>query len=203
MSTSELDLPSKIRMMIEAELQDGESLVWYGQPMPQLRLVRQSPNLLLQIVFGLLFAAFIVPLLCAALRDLLDARDVGQGLVLVLFCSPFVLACVLTIGSPYWLYRQARATAYLLTNRRAIIVGSGYWGDPKTIMSLEPIHLRGALMRPHAAGAGDLLFPQVQLQSIDDFPEAIGFFAVADATKVEALVEALVRRLCVGHDLNP
>lgn len=190
------DLPARVRLTIESELHEGESIIWHAQPMPRLRLRSQYPILMVKVLFGLMFAAMVAPFLFAALQDLIRGQAVGGALVLVALCTPFVAACVFLIGSPYWLHREATGTAYFLTDRRAIIVGSDYSGDPKTVLPLEPMHLRRIRRRPYAGGAGDLLFLQVQVPSTDDIPEVVGFFAVCDAAKVEVLIE----NLCTCHD---
>ena len=99
------------------------------------------------------------------------------------------------LSSPYWARRKARRSAYVLTDRRAILFTAGGRGSV-TIRSFEPERLTDLRREQHADGSGDLVFAQdIRRDSDGDrHSTGVGFLAIREVKAVEELVRALAQR---------
>src|SRR6185295_11951618 len=71
-----------------------------------------------------------------------------------LFGVPFVIAGLYMLSSPLWMMLKASNTAYVITNRRAIIFEGG-WSTH--IRSFRPTELGQLERREHSDGSGDII----------------------------------------------
>jgi hypothetical protein len=175
-------VPEHLAPLIAAELQDGERIVWIGQPLPRRFARRSIPA----VLFGIPWTAFTLFMFAPAPKtwDML-----GSFLALGV---PFLLIGLAMISSPYWVIRKGRRTAYAVTDRRAIIFDGGWWSST-TILSFEPSRLHDIRRIQHADGSGDLIFERTWKKDSDGDVQSTdhGFLAIADVKEVELLVQQL------------
>lgn len=97
-------------------LDDGEVLLWQGQPSARVAFDLGLATVLPSI-FGVLFAS-------AAIVIAFQALMAGEPLALVFALPFFAVGAFLAIGRFYWdAYRRSK-TRYALTNRRALVARS-------------------------------------------------------------------------------
>jgi serine/threonine protein kinase len=97
-----------------------------------------------------------------------------------------------TMGPPLWMIHKARTTAYLVTNRRAIIVAGG-WGTH--VRSFGPPDLGHMERRRRADGSGDIILAKDARAggSVPEWwsPKDIGFFGIPQVNYVAQLLQDL------------
>jgi len=182
------DLPYVMMQRVEEELNQAESLVWAGQPIPW-RLAMQT---LPVVLFAIPWTAFAVFWMYGAAGfQIPDFREGGASLF-PLFGIPFVLVGLGMLAAPFWKIRAAKQTLYLLTNQRAVIFTGGF---RREIRSFTPNQLQDLTRKQHTDGSGDLIFKREishdghQNQAVP--VAAIGFLAVKGVKEVEDKVRAL------------
>lgn len=182
-------LPGKLADLVNAELKSGERVVWAGQPVPG-RFARRSLRF---VLFAIPWTAFALFWVAGASGFKMPDFSHGPGLF-PLFGVPFVLIGCGMLSSPLWMRRKARRTAYVITNRRALIMDAGVWGTV-TMRSFEP-HRLGDLRRvQHADGSGDLVFDRTWASDGDGGRQSTdhGFLAIENVKAVEEKVMELAR----------
>jgi hypothetical protein len=148
----------ELRRALDAELADGERIVWLRQPVPWL-IWRAS---LVVLIFGVPWTAFAVfwTLGAAGLIGTSGARPSGWwAYIFPLWGVPFILIGFAMLSSPYWTARAARRTIYAITNRRAVVWLAKGWGKTE-VQSFEPKRLLSLTRTERANGSGDLVFEQ-------------------------------------------
>ena len=111
-------LPASLRTLIEAELDPGEHLTWLAQPLGG-RLARQAvPAALFGGVWTLLAVLWTAG---AAWGTGAAPADAGWFRWFPLFGLPFILVGLGLLLSPWRAHRRAGRSAYVLTNRRALL----------------------------------------------------------------------------------
>src|SRR5262249_26897020 len=153
-------LPESLDRLVNQELAPGETIRWAAQPTP-----RGFPWLsLVPSLFAIpwtLFALFWMATASGILEHGNGFQNPGRldmtRVISSLFGIPFVLVGLIMFCTPWWLRRRMRRgaarTAYVITNRRAIIFNGGY----KNERGCEPTDARVARllgpprpMRPHS-----------------------------------------------------
>jgi hypothetical protein len=114
------NLPEPLRELILKDLEPGESIIWAGQAWKKILDWRALANGSLSLIFTVAGIGFLAVVLAVAnpghMPGWLYALIVG-------FCCFFiVIGLVLAVTMPLGVYRTAANTAYLLTDRRAILV---------------------------------------------------------------------------------
>ncbi|HEX5056540.1 MAG TPA: hypothetical protein VFX02_08590 [Gammaproteobacteria bacterium] len=182
-------LPRGLRTVIESELQPGERIDWLGQPLPGRMAFAALPAVLFAIVWTA-FSIFWV--YGAGAKAWIEG---GEFQVFPLFGVPFVLIGFTMLFSPFWIMRSARYSAYVLTDRRAVLFKAGLRSSVN-IRSFEPAQLANLQRNQRADGSGDLVFTQdVGRDSDGDRTyRNVGFMAIQDVKGVEERVRELVRR---------
>jgi hypothetical protein len=191
-------LPEALDARVRSELDQGEQLLWVGQPLLH-RVVRISIPI---VIFGIVWTAFALVWIVAAsipmffgLGALNNARLNVGGLFICfpLFGVPFVLIGLGLLGSPIWLRRLAKNNCYALTDRRAIIWQSGLWGSVE-VRSYRPADLTKIIRRDYADGSGDLVFEeQMVFHRSGDSGSMVstqqrGFLGIANVREIEELL---------------
>ncbi len=178
-------LPDPLRGLVEAELASGERVTWVEQPIAG-RLARSALPVLLFAIPWTLFALFWM----AGAAATTSRANGGPERLFPLFGLPFVLVGLAMLSSPYWAARSAKRTAYVLTDRRAIIFQSGW--TSVTVRSFEREKL-GDLRRTQAPdGSGDLVFTEdVSSGRRGTTTTDVGFLAIPDVKAAEERVRAL------------
>jgi hypothetical protein len=182
-------LPHRLRAMIESELQPGERIDWLGQPLPGRLAIATLPI----VLFSLFWTAFsIFWVYKAGAKEWMAG---GEFQLFPLFGIPFVLIGFTMLYSPFWVMRGARRSAYVLTDRRALLFRGG-WRDTVTVRSFEPARLTDLIRTQRADGSGDLVFKR-DIGSDSDGGRTyrdVGFAAIPDVKGVEEKVRELVKR---------
>jgi hypothetical protein len=177
------NLPSDLAGAIEAELSPDEIVIWFGQPLAR-RMMREG---WLFVAVGVILTGFeIVKRLFASPVD----RDFrGFDYLFYLF---FILFIIPLYSHPHRLRRKARHTAYLVTNRRAIVFDANYNRGGHTISSFPPDRLRDVLRKQDPGGTSDLIFERRSVKGPDGVESTdVGFIAIQDVDEVERLIKQL------------
>jgi hypothetical protein len=184
-------LPQQLRSLIESELQSNERITWLEQPIPG-RLARSTLPI---VLFGIPWTAFAIFWTASAAWGTSKAGDAGFFRAFPLFGLPFILIGLGMLSSPFWVRRSAKRSAYVLTDRRAILFRAG-WRGTVSVRSFEPQRLTDLRRKQRTDGSGDLVFAQdIRRDSDGDRHSTdVGFLAVRDVKSVEEMVRALVQR---------
>lgn len=183
------NLPKEVASLVDLELEPGERIIWAAQPIPG-RFARRSIGL---VLFGIPWTAFAIFWIAGASGFKIPDFSHGFGFF-PLFGVPFVLIGFGLLSSPYWMRRKARRTAYVITDKRALILAGGSWRST-TVRSFEPYRLGDIRRVQNADGTGDLIFERTWAGDGDGGRQSTdhGFLAIRDARNVETLVRDLVR----------
>ncbi len=186
-------LPPQLRSLVESEMQPGERITWMEQPIPS-RMARKTLPI---VLFAIPWTAFAVFWMAAAGWGTAKAED-GHGLfgIFPLFGVPFVLIGIGMLLSPLWARRNARRSAYVITDRRAILFTAG-WSGSVTVRSFGPDRLTDLRRRQHADGSGDLVFAQDIHRNSDGERHSadVGFLAIREVKAVEELIRGLAHKV--------
>jgi hypothetical protein len=177
-------LPPKLQALIDAEVALGERVLWQARPVARFQW--GSLPLLLFGVPWTAFAVFWIWKVSQAVRLMGPA-----GMLAPLFGVPFVLVGLGLLSSPWWLYALAGRTAYVITDKRAIILAPSWRG--RSVRSFAPERIEVLERRERADGSGDLVFEKSYYSDSDGDRRAreIGFMNVPDVRLVERMVGAL------------
>lgn len=186
-------MPDQLRSAIRGELVSGEQIVWIEQPIPSL----YARRMLHVVYFGIPWTAAV---LFVVSRDMAKLYHLGWSQVGFdvlfdwLFNLGFFVAGLAMLASSYLARRYAGRLAYLVTNRRAIVVTAGLRGS-FSVRSIWPRQLSLLHRRQHVDGSGDLVFLEAALPSTDEKPQPaeVGFFAIRDVKAVAEKVNDLIR----------
>ncbi|MBI1839243.1 MAG: hypothetical protein HYR88_00115 [Verrucomicrobia bacterium] len=185
-------MDAALRSTIDSELQSGERIVWMDQPIPK-RYARGTMGL---VLFGIPWTAFSLFWVCAAggMIFFTGKKPPAGFAFFPLFGLPFVLIGFGMLSSPFWSRRRARKVAYVITDRRAILVTGGLLRS-FTIRSFLPAQLGDLRRHQYPDGSGDLAFAQDLWRDNDGDRRSrdVGFMGVRDVKAVEEKVAALAR----------
>ena len=196
--SSNLALPPEIQAVVNTELAAGEQVAWSGQPLAS-RMARKG--IILSLV-GIPFTGFAVVWMGMALFIGHEFRESGAGFLswipslFPLFGVPFLLIGLSMIFSPLWMARQARRTAYLVTERRAIILAPRFFGGV-AVRSFMPSGLGDLQRTQNADGSGDIVFEREWRRGSNGRGRSVdvGFLAVPEVKRVEESIRALIDRV--------
>lgn len=181
-------VPRELREFVDAELREGEKIAWMGCPnarpfpLPTLPLV----------LFAIPWTAFAVFWIVSA-ASMGDSGPGSEGVFrfFPLFGVPFVLVGIGMLSSPLWALRRASKFVYVVTDRRAIIVGGLF---SRTVTSYGPERITHLSRKEKKDGSGDLFFQsevakQANLASLQ--PQR-SFLGIPDVKAVEDMVREMV-----------
>jgi hypothetical protein len=185
---SNLKIPKELRRKIENELQPGEFIRWIEQPIPRFFTASSIGS----VLFGIPWTSFAIFWMWGASRFKLP--DIREGLqpqnLFALFGVPFVLIGFRMLSSPVWAWQAARKTVYLVTDKRAISIHSG-WST--TIRIYLPNQLKEIYRKERADGTGDVIISIRRWKDSDgdNMSEEIGFLGVRNPREVENILKQL------------
>ncbi len=177
-------LSFKLQTLIQSELRPTERMQWSASPSPG-RLARKCLPI---VLFAIPWTAFSVFWIAGASGFKMPDFSSGSGLF-PLFGLPFLLIGIGMFASPFLAAKKARRSAYVVTNERAIIFESGFWGSI-SIRSFLPHQLQEIRRVQRSDGSGDLILER-QLGTNNDGGRTtteIGFFGIPDVKSVESMV---------------
>jgi hypothetical protein len=197
-------LPPRLAQRVAAELTERERLLWAGQPRPDLFARPATGGFVMGILF-LVFGALIVAM-AFAFGFLGGASATGTGnplgdalvggLCTAGFCGfpavVFVPLGVWLVTGPARMRRQARGTAYALTDARAVVLASGP-GGTLTVRSYRPDQLAALVREENPDGSGSLIFQEEMYvvryrRRSRTSVRRYGFLAIDGVARVEALI---------------
>ena len=183
-------LPFRLRAIVDSELQPGEQIIWLDQPIAKRMAWATFPL----VLFGIPWTAF--ALFWTGMAGLGTSKASG-GLFsfFPFFGLPFILIGFGMLSSPYWAARRARNSAYLLTDRRALLFNAGFRGNI-SVRSFEPERLTDLTRNQRSDGSGDIIFGNDRWRDSDGDTrtQSVGFLGIANVKEVEELIRALARK---------
>ena len=218
-----LNLPQQLQQQIQSELMPFEHIRWVGQP--TITNIPKSISLGM-FIFGIPWTAFAVFWTLGAGGFI---PPFGHGhidtprLIFSLFGIPFILIGVWMLSRPFTakksLNKLAMRTAYVITDKRAIIVDGGFcrYGvlqaltgsalNPLTlwskntfeIQSFTPDLLKNIKKVIRQDGSGDIVFQEIQQPVYQNnkynqqnfVTRQIGFICVPDVDNVERMIKEI------------
>jgi hypothetical protein len=105
---------------------------------------------------------------------------------------PFVVISLCALSNPYWSWRRAKRTLYVLTNERALVFDAGWW-QAVTIRSFEPARLADLRRIQNSDGSGDLVFERTVTTDSEGSTKTTdhGFLSIPNVKSVEEAVQRL------------
>jgi hypothetical protein len=183
-------MPLELRQLIRAEMQPGEALRWVGQPRSRTFLLATIPA----VLFGIPWTAFSIFWTVAAAGFALPSFDrIGWSLIFPLWGVPFILIGFCMLSSPFWAMLAARRTAYVITDRRAIIFD---WGWNRTVRSVQPSSFKGLYRREKRDGWGDIILSETVARDSDGDRTRmeVSFVDVENVRDVEKLLKGVTQK---------
>ena len=170
-------IPDSLRELVDAELNDGETIRWIDQPIPYYFSAGSS----IAFGFGIYITIFPIGLLCEAVFDP-PSDNILYALIgiLMLMGLPFLLV-------PLWTRQKTKRTVYAVTNYRAIIVQGGF--SVFNVTSYYPPDISHLFRKQKANGVGKLCFRETNWGSILLIRQ--GFFNIRNVQEVERLLQEL------------
>lgn len=179
-------IPRELEDQVERELESGERIVWMEQPIPRYFTTTSTSTFL----FAIPWTAFAVFWICGASG--FKWPDFGKDgfAFFPLFGVPFVLFGIGMLSTPFWTYRKALKTVYVITNRRAITFDSGW---TTTIRSYPPDKLQNICRKEKSDGTGDVILGQRVWTGSEGEQQAtnLGFLNIRDPKTVEQMLKEL------------
>lgn len=149
-------LPFEMQQQIERELDDHEKLVWSGKQVTTGKaFLITIPVALFGIFFGG-FAAFWI-FMAFTIGGEVDEAPSFFRYVFPLFGIPFLLVGIAMMTSPIWVPRRLGKNFYALTDKRAIVWMSGFFGGVN-VRSYTGEDLSELSRNEYGEGRGDLIF---------------------------------------------
>ncbi|HKQ06731.1 MAG TPA: hypothetical protein VJ464_16475 [Blastocatellia bacterium] len=162
----------------QAQLDTGERLLWHGRPDPK----RQILGGLAIMLFGIPWTAFALFWTGAASGLFWGEREIGWPSLFGLFGVPFVLVGIGMLLSPYWAYRRAQGTVYVISNRRAMIITGA---RARKVQSFAAPDIGLIERTERSNGKGDVMFATA---TMNRNIQRIGFTGITEARRVERLL---------------
>jgi hypothetical protein len=184
------DLPDELATLVDRELDSTEHVEWIDQPIPA-RLARTT---LPTVLFGIPWTTFAIFWTVMAGWGTWRKGNSGWFWLFPLWGVPFILIGLGMLSSPFWAFRRAKRTAYVLTDRRALVINVG-WRAKVSLRSFEPAALTDLQRTERSDGSGDLVFATDYSEGRRgrSIANAVGFIAVRDVKEVEGRVRRLAQ----------
>lgn len=204
LSLANSSLPAEWKRRLAGELEEGEELLWAGQPDPTMTLVRSCQRMASIMVLLLFMLLFVVWMSWANIRQGQVGAMVLPGLLV------FLIAIVLFLV--LWHRRQAFRTCYALTDRRALVFLPSLVGKLR-LENYFPEQLRQARFKRSwlfGPEAGDWVFRQKTTVKAKHFTsqgirqpwrdevsrevKSYGFVMLRQALAIEPLLRQVTRK---------
>jgi hypothetical protein len=182
------DVPFDTIQRIQSQLQSGESIRWASPANPRVAALAGIGIFL----FAIPWTAFAIFWICGAAGFKIPNFKSPASLF-PLFGLPFVLVGLFMLASPIFLWRKAKKTFYLITDRRAVIF------EDSRIMKLQsfgPDRLQSIERTQSADGSGSIIFGDTLSSEPLNRQRTVktGFIGIKNVKEVEDLLTALVSK---------
>ena len=179
------DLTFRLQELVNDELAEDENIEWIGKPIPTRFALKAIPHVLVGLIW-IGFALYWAP--PTGKFKLVPLDNSFDLFTLIGYVS--IIVGMGIVCSPVWMLWKARRTAYVLTNKRAILF-DGVWSTE--IRSYWPANLKNLRRTQNSDGSGDLIFDR-ELNVDNDGKKKIvnrGFIAIRNVKKVEERVRQI------------
>ena len=168
---NKLNLPKKIRNLVDRELDPEEYIEWIEQPIPRPFTFFS----IFCVLFGIPFTF------------------IGLPASIIIFGLPFLIVGLGFLLTPFWIWRAAKNTVYLVTDKRAISFEGG-WST--TIKSYLPNQLQTIYRKERADGTGDVIFAIERWKDSDGDKQTkeVGFIGIRNPQEVEKMLKKLANQ---------
>jgi len=193
MPSDKSPLPPALRSVVDAQLQSGERVTWVGQPIPGHLALAALPSCLTGILVTA-FAIFVTGMMVSASFENLSGLERYVALAFSLLGLLFVLVGFVAVSRPYREFRAAQGKAYVITNRRAMIVQSFARSEPE-VTGFMPGEFRNLRLERHPGKSGDVIFSE-RVEEDDDGNKTVipvGFISVRDAEAAFWVTKELIQ----------
>jgi hypothetical protein len=175
-----------IQQVVSSELEQGEKLLWVGQPNPA-RAGRQAIGI---AIFGIPWTLFALFWMAGASGMLFHSAGPPDafGILFPLFGLPFVLIGFGMLSAPFWASRKALTQVYAITDKRAMIIDGG---RSRKVQSFTRADMCDIERTELANGSGDLMFAQrirTSSNSSGTTTTSIGFYGIPEVRAIEKLM---------------
>jgi hypothetical protein len=187
--------PAEAQIRVQSELHVGENLVWSGVPDARRAAVAAIPETLLPgIVFGGagLFAMIYI-YGAGSTMPKTPSRSLSPMLAALVMGLPFVIAGLINLLRPLWIYWKRLNTSYAITNQRVMIVSGG------SVRSIKPGDIFDVKYRERRNGSGEVMIrTDFSVRSKNLLARKQDWlYGVPNAKEVAGQVAALTGRLTV------
>jgi len=181
-------IPAKLRRQTDRELEAGEFIKWVEQPLPRF-FTRQSLG---SFLMGIPFTAFAIFWMygAAGFKVPVLREGIKSEHLFALFGVPFILVGFWMLASPLREWLKAFRTVYLITDKRAISIESGWF---TTIRNYTSTQLKDLYRKERGDGTGDVVITTRLRRGSEgiSWTEEIGFMNVRSPREVERLLQQL------------
>ncbi|MBI5844289.1 MAG: hypothetical protein HZB23_06440 [Deltaproteobacteria bacterium] len=173
--------------LVRRELEPGEKIEWYEQPVPRYF----SPGTLGKFLFAIPWTAFTFFWTAGAAG--FKMPDFSQGIpsLFPLFGLPFILIGLGMLSAPLRSHRRAFKTIYAITDKRAMIITDG---RTRTVQSLLPESFTRLIRKEKRDGTGHILYEDGGTDGDGNVVTDVLFMDVRDPREVEGLLKSLAER---------
>ncbi|HEX9952239.1 MAG TPA: hypothetical protein VGB53_10750 [Rubricoccaceae bacterium] len=182
-------LPADLDALARDELARGEAVEWAAPPDAR----RAALSALGIWIFAIPWTAFSV--FWTAMASLTVDDWTSLAVAFPLFGTPFIAVGLAMLSAPWWAWRVARRTLYIVTDRRAILFeASG--ARAIGVRSFRPEALRDVRRTERPDGSGSLVFSQTGGRDADGDRTLtpVGFANVRDVRAAEDAVRMLAEQ---------
>lgn len=179
LSRSNRPIPPQLKSRVDRELEPSEQILWIDTPIPQF-FNPGSTGIFL----------FSIPWTCFAVFWTIGAWEQSENWSFALFGAPLLAVGFGMLLTPVWTYRKALATAYVITDQRAISFDGGW---KTTIRSYPPAKLGNVYRREKQGGTGDVMIARRMWRDSDGDrqTEELGFLNIENPREIERLLKQL------------
>lgn len=188
-----VDVPREFRPLVSPELRTNERIVWIGQPLPWRFVKRFIRTFLMGVLLGTAIGFMAGDLVMEFINP--PPGAVPPPMLMVLGLLPFVLISIACLTNPFWSWRKAKRTVYVLTTERAIVFDANWW-RALTVRSFDPARLVDLRRVQNSDGSGDLVFDRTVTTDSEGSTKVTdhGFLSVPNVKSVEEAVQRLVQQ---------
>lgn len=173
------DVPFDLIQRVQPQLQGGEGIRWISPANPRQALLG-----------GFAIYLFAIPWTAFALFWMAGAAGFkipdfkNPTSLFPLFGLPFLIIGLAMLASPLFLYKKAKSTFYIITDRRALIFEDGV---TVKIKSYGPAQLQNIERVQAPDGSGSLIFSE-QRAGRNNRTVKVGFLGIKDVQQAEVLL---------------
>ena len=176
------------RFRVQSKLDNNETLVWVGRPVPTFRYRGWIGTVLFGIPWCAITGTFVGGVLVPAWMGKPvdgEAWSIWPKLGLTAFLTPFILVGIGTLFSPLWHKLSQQGQLFAVTDKRALSIGRFFAKSWRASEMFEPDRA------DHRNGLTDILFAIQSTSNNGSQPVGFSNLLPADADEAELALRAL------------